>query len=180
MICPPRFKIKEDYIRYLARFLGRYERLEQSLLVFGEWEAAGFTPRLVDLSSSLSRDLTALRVEPDRISRAAHTINPDLSTSSHAVGALYVLESSALGGRFILRGLKPAVTVQVAGATTFFGGRNVKIEPTWGSFRIELDSFGRANPDLCDDVIVGAQLVFESLLMWFGPLRPARAARQRK
>jgi hypothetical protein len=77
-----------------------------------------------------------------------------------------------------MRGLEPRLKQEVDGATSFFTGRDSELEPTWSSFRASLDSFGRAKPKLCGDVVVGAQRVFKALLTWFGSVRNVAAERR--
>ena len=97
-------------------------------------------------------------------------MQPDLPTFAHALGALYVLEGSTLGSRFILRDLETRIGAQIAGATRFLGGRGEAVRPMWQSFKAALDNFGREKPDLRADVVTGAERVFRAILVWFRPL----------
>jgi heme oxygenase len=167
-----------DYCRLLERFLGLYEPLERLIHEFDEWESVGLPLAAAVHSSRLSNDLSVLGTDLNRVLRAPPAIVPDLPTFSHALGACYVLEGSALGGRVIMRDLADSVKQRIEGATSFLSGRDSKIEPTWNSFRAALDSFGRTKPNLCVDVIVGAERVFEALLTWFGSARDVAVERR--
>jgi heme oxygenase len=39
----------------------------------------------------------------------------------------------------------------------------------WQSFRAVLDEFGSFQPQLCTDVVVGAERTFRAMLAWFPP-----------
>jgi hypothetical protein len=40
----------------------------------------------------------------------------------------------------------------------------------WQSFKAALDNFGRERPELCADVVIGAERVFRAILAWLAPL----------
>ncbi len=172
---PDAIQDMKDYRRLLERFLGLYEPLERSICRFDDWNSVGLPLVTADQSSRLSNDLSVLGADLGRVPRASPEIVPDLPTFSHAFGALYVLEGSAMGGKIIMRDLKKSIRQQVEGATNFFSSRDSKHEPTWSSFKAALDSFGHARPELCADVVSGAERVFEALLAWFGPARDVLA-----
>jgi heme oxygenase len=160
---------KDDYGRLLGRFFGLYEPLERSFHLFDEWRCFGVDLANRNHSSCLVSDLLALGTDLSQVPRAPESIIPELPTFAHALGAFYVLEGSVLGGRMILRDLEARVGQQFAGATHFLGGRGEETAPMWKSFRAALDSFGRAKPQRRGDVLVGADRVFRSLLIWFTP-----------
>jgi heme oxygenase (biliverdin-IX-beta and delta-forming) len=163
------------YRGLLERFYGLYEPLERSILEFAEWESAGLAPAVSGHSFRLLSDLSVLGTDVGRIPRVPPAVMPDLPTFPHALGALYVLEGSALGGKVIMREMDRSVKQQIEGATSFFVGRDPGLGLSWDSFRAALDSFGRANPALCEDVVIGAERVFAALRTWFGPARNVAA-----
>ena len=158
---------RQDYCRLLGRFFGLYEPLERSFQRFGEWQDLALCP--CNHSPGLSRDLLALGTDPYRVPRTPPAMMPALPTFPHALGALYVLEGSALGGRIVLRDLELRMGQQIAGATCFLSGRGAATGPMWTSFRATLDCFGRAQPQVRGDVLIGAESVFRALLTWFAP-----------
>jgi heme oxygenase len=139
--------------------------------LFDEWRCLGVDLARRNHSCCLSSDLLALGTDFSQVPRAPESIIPVLPTFAHALGAFYVLEGSVLGGRMILRDLEARVGQQFAGATHFLGGRGEETGPMWKSFRAALDSFGRAKPQRRGDVLLGADRVFRSLLIWFTPFR---------
>jgi heme oxygenase len=160
-----------DYVAWLGHFLGLYESLEQSLSGFSEWIASGIPLPLRSHSACLAADLAALGVDSASVPRAPPSLLPDVATFERAIGALYVLEGATLGGRMILRGIDARIGDEIAGATSFFGGRGEAVGPMWNAFRTGLDAFGYDEPLLKEDVLSGAQNTFHAILLWFAPFR---------
>jgi heme oxygenase (biliverdin-IX-beta and delta-forming) len=171
---PGAIRNRADYQNWLARFLGLYEPLEYSLATFSEWNSLGLSMLARDHTSCLVDDLTALGIDPRQPPRASQHLLPDLPTFAHALGALYVIEGATLGGRLILRDLEPRIGAPIAGATRFFGGRGEALGPMWQSFRSALDQFSLKQPQLCTDVVVGAERTFRAMLVWFAPFCAAK------
>jgi heme oxygenase len=157
----------DDYRGWLSRFLGLYGPLEQALAEFTEWRDHGLT--LPNHSVRLAADLRAMGVDPAGVLQAPPTVVPRLATFAHALGVVYVLEGSALGGRVILRDINARVGPRIIGATRFFGG-GMATDQTWQGVKTALDGFGYAFPGLRDDVISGAEAVFRAIAAWFVPL----------
>jgi len=173
---PDAIRSRGDYIAWLGHFLGLYEPLERSLARFSEWSAFGIPVPLRNHSACLAVDLSALGIDSTSVPRAPPSLLPDLTTFARALGALYVLEGATLGGRMILRGIDERIGDEIAGATSFFGGRGEAVGPMWHAFRAGLDRFGCDQPYLQEDVLSGAGRTFHAILVWFAPFR-ANAAR---
>jgi heme oxygenase len=162
-------RTRDDYVAWLGRFLALYEPLEHALAAFPAWEALALAAPSPSHTVCLAGDLAALGIDPGGVPRAAPASLPALPTVAHVLGALYVLEGATLGGRLILRDLRARLGAPIAGATRFFGGRGEAVGPMWQSVRAALDAFGRAQPQLCADVIEGAERTFRAMLDWFAP-----------
>jgi heme oxygenase len=167
---PAAIQTLDDYRRWLSWFLGLYEPLEQSLARFSAWGDHGLILPVPNQSARLAADLQAIGVDPDGVSRMPSTLLPRLPTFAHALGALYVLEGSTLGGRVILRDIEPRIGQQITGATQFLGGRGAAVHQTWLAFKTALDTFGYESPILVPDVVSGAESVFRAITTWFVPL----------
>jgi heme oxygenase len=160
----------QEYQGCLCKFLGLYAPLEHSMARFREWDQHGLTLPSPSQTQCLTADLAVLGIDPASISEAPPVLRPDLPTFSHALGALYVLEGSTLGGRMILRELDERIGPQISGATRFFGGRGATVGATWLIFKTALDAFGDARPSLRAEVVSGAKSVFQAITLWFAPL----------
>ncbi|UZE49010.1 biliverdin-producing heme oxygenase [Rhodopseudomonas sp. P2A-2r] len=158
-----------DYQDWLGRFLGFYDPLEHSLAKFAGWDSLGLLTPPRHHSCALVDDLVGLGVDPRELPRASPALVPDLPTFAHAIGALYVIEGAALGGRMILRDIEPRIGAAIAGTTQFFGGRGGAVGPAWQEFRLALDEFGYMEPEHCVEVVDGAQRTFRAMMVWFAP-----------
>jgi heme oxygenase len=164
---PGAVKTLPDYRDCLCRFLGLYLPLDRLLAAFGGWDTFGLALPSPSHSACLARDLAVLGIDPAGVTLAPPALLPHLPTFAHALGALYVLEGSTLGGRVILRDLEARIGAGIAGATQFFGGRASTAGPRWQTFKAALDVFGNARPQLGDDAALGAEGVFRAILAWF-------------
>jgi len=171
---PVAIQTVDDYRVLLSRFLGLYGPLEQALAAFTEWRDHGLI--LPNHSFRLGADLSAMGVDPGGVLQAPPTLVPRLATFAQALGAVYVLQGSALGGRVILRDINARVGTEITGATRFFGG-GMATDQTWQGVKTALDGFGHAFPGLRDDVISGAEAVFRAISAWFVPLHVKTACR---
>ena len=164
---PGAIRTQHDYRACLGRFLALYAPLERSLATFDEWDSHNVQLPLPSHSACLAADLAVLGTDPAGISPAPIALRRHLPTFAHALGALYVLEGSTLGGRVILRDLEARIGPQIIGATQFFGGRAAAAGPMWQSFKAALDAFGCRQPYLGNNVVLGAESVFRAILAWF-------------
>jgi heme oxygenase len=175
---PDAIRDAADYRAWLLRYLGFYAPLECLYRAFEGWTALGIELSRHARSGCLDDDLAALAVDRTTFSYAAPDLLPDLPTLSHALGSLYVVEGSRLGGRVILRHLERRMGPEIAGATRFFRGDTAA--PAWQSFRATLDGFGFRHPELRTDVVVGAKRTFVSLEKWFATFCAERQVRHER
>jgi heme oxygenase len=161
---------RDEYVVWLARFLGLYEPLESSLADFSYWNDLGLELGARNHCSCLVADLAALSANIHDLPRAGRGVLPEFPNFAHALGALYVLEGATLGGRVILRDLEARMRTAIFGATRFFGGRGDAVEPMWTTFRSAVDGFGQERPELRGDVVSGAERTFGAIKDWFAPL----------
>ncbi len=157
----------DDYRSCLCRFFGLYLPLDRLLAAFGGWDSHGIALPSPSHSACLGRDLAVLGIDPAGVTLAPAEVLPPVPTFAQALGALYVLEGSTLGGRVILREVEARIGERIAGAKQFFGGRGHTAVLRWQSFKAALDAFGNARPWLVDDVALGAESVFRAILAWF-------------
>jgi len=114
----------------------------------------------------IARDLAALGSAPCP-DEASDTF--EISSFAHALGALYVMEGSTLGGRIILRHLETQEIDIPADAMSFFAGHGAETGSMWRFFVAKLDAFGELNPASCHAVQEGAQRTFQAVIAWFDP-----------
>jgi heme oxygenase len=168
---PGSIQTLNDYRVWLQRFFGLYCPLEIRLREFSEWCEWDIAIEGMGQVAALSCDLTALQCDITLVELAPDDALPRLRTFAQALGALYVLEGSKLGGRFILLDLAGRLGNDIAGSDAFFAGYGSRTELMWTKFRSSIDRFAAERPEKFDEVIEGAQTTFVAVREWLSPLR---------
>lgn len=88
-------------------------------------------------SSAIAADLTSLGYTPPEL--AGENELPLIQNKYQALGCLYVIEGSTLGGRMISKMLMPRLPEEATGAFTFFQGYGDQTMPMWLLFKEYLD-----------------------------------------
>ena len=142
-----------DYQDLIVRLYGFYVPFEA---------AAAIGP---DRSRWLASDLEALGME-----RPLHTLPrcphvPSLDSAPLRLGALYVAEGSALGGRNLAGGLDRLLGKEVAEGRRFFVGRGAGTGEAWRGYLAQL-SAAPSEPSARAEVIKGAVETFAAFEHW--------------
>jgi heme oxygenase (biliverdin-IX-beta and delta-forming) len=134
----PSFSL-EDYRRLIKAFWGYYRPFEASLTNVPELH--GCLPDIAMRSklSLLETDLQALGVDVDLLDRlpVCHEL-PACNDLASALGCLYVLEGSTLGGQVISRHFKSLLNLDVENGAAFFTGYGEQTGAMWQTFRAVL------------------------------------------
>lgn len=152
---PGSVRSRADYVAVLERFLDLHLPLEQQLAAPAwseRWTELGVEVATHCRTDLLLDDLRRLGAEPRR--REAQV--PRLRVFGEALGCLYVLEGSAIGGRMLAPALRAA-----AGdvPTAFFASEGRAQARGWQAVRAAL----RLAPvDLHEDAVRGARAVFSA------------------
>jgi heme oxygenase len=150
---PGRVVTVADYAACLSRFFRLFAPLEAAIGGFAGWADLGIDLGARRRTPALLADLRALGCEPPA---PAPILLPAFPA---AIGALYVLEGSALGGKILAQAFARQVPA-IAGATKFFGGDGARSGEMWRDFRAALDLYGEKNPAAQPAVIAGAVAAF--------------------
>ena len=142
------------YIKLLSRLYGFYRPFEA---------AAQLSP---ERTRWLESDLTALGVDPaehEKIPRCAAL--PQRFSADHILGARYVVEGSALGGRGMARQLDALLGVGVTAGRQFFSGNGAATGAVWRDYLALLSAV--PSPVLHRTTIVaGANATFATFEQW--------------
>jgi heme oxygenase len=149
----------DDYCRLLRSSLAFYAAARETLRDARwttRWESVGIDLSMYDRVSLLERDLQILGNDqsPDPLPRL------DIDTFPEALGLLYVVEGSTLGGQLI----GPAI-VQAIGAVpiTFYLGHERRHPLPWRAFLTALARYEAADVDAdLDGVVLGAKRAFRA------------------
>ena len=142
-----------DYRSLIARLYGFYAPFEAAAAVGpvrSKW--------LVD-------DLHALGMERPlhALPRCPHV--PRIDSAHFRLGALYVAEGSALGGRDLARGLDRLLGQDVAAGRQFFIGRGPETGEAWRGYLAQL-SAAPSEPSARAEIIKGAVETFAAFEHW--------------
>lgn len=155
-----------DYLNLLKAFFGFYLPMEATFRQFPELFLWLPDLRLRSKLPLLEADLRALgmnRAEIDLIPRCARL--PPCANSDAALGCLYVLEGSTLGGQFIGKHLKRAFGLDEGNGAAFFNGYGDNTQKMWERFKNKLS----AAPADEKTAIVSACETFSALERWLYP-----------
>jgi heme oxygenase len=171
---PGSIQTMADYRRWLIRFFGLYQPLEHLLSGFAGWHAAGIRIDQLGHTEALVKDLKAMVCDFDSVELASREALPMVETFGDAFGALYVLEGSKLGGRYILKDLSNRLGSEIEGMDAFFTGYGTNTAVRWASFKGSLDKFSALRPAEFPEVIAGAKMTYAAIGAWMSP--PAEPA----
>jgi heme oxygenase len=120
---------RDAYRRLLARLYGFHIGFER---------AARIKP---ERSVWLERDLAALGIKPERLAALSLCRGfPTMALPEALLGALYVVEGSALGGVALARGLDGVLGVGVPDGRRFFTGHKSETGSAWRAYLARLSA----------------------------------------
>ncbi|MEO7531877.1 MAG: biliverdin-producing heme oxygenase [Sediminibacterium sp.] len=143
-----------DYKKYLCSLYGFvsgfetyiYPELDQLILNLEERKK---TKYITNDLSHLGQKVTEIEPMPESYFKSMY------ADPYAALGALYVLESSTLGGRLIQEHLHSKLKGGVVSKLNYFDARGEKAEPMWNSFRKIFCTIAEAS-DKQENIIDGA------------------------
>jgi len=163
---PEQVRSREQYTGLLARFAALYGPWEARLRSYEpEFKALG-----IDLSArlrghNLQRDLAAL--EANVRLPSGERFAPSLAGFPEALGSLYVLEGSTLGGQVLTRHFREALGLGPE-ALHFFSSHGTETGRYWKEFCAALEVYGaRASAEENERTLRGAEAAFAAILAWF-------------
>lgn len=162
-----RFKTREDYIKLLERFFTLYAPLEKELEQAADWQQLGWDFEARRKTPWLENDLTALGLSAQDVSALPNCTDlPALTETAQAIGCLYVLEGSTLGGQVITRLLKDSLHISPEEGGRFFAGYREQTVPNWRQFGAWAEGWAAENPDLQPLAVDAARKTFVSFSRW--------------
>jgi len=141
------------YRRLLIRLYGFYVPFEMAADLAGERTAW------------LQADLRALGVDPSGGAANLCPYIPIPRTPEARLGALYVVEGSALGGRELARNLSALLGPDAVSGRRFFIGRGAGTGVAWRSYLARLEAYG-ADPEARPRITHAALETFAVFERW--------------
>lgn len=148
----------DKYRDLLARFYGFYAAFEPVLhaRLPGEFVRRSHLP-------ALRRDAEALEINAQTLLPAQRL--PVLRDEAEAIGAMYVIEGSTLGGQIISRMLRERLGLCPDCGGAFFSGYGAQNGPMWRTFCEAVEVWSGTHGNI-DGMVVGARETFEAMEAW--------------
>lgn len=158
----------QDYLAILVAFRGFLAWFEPAVeTALGEADFTGPRRKL----ALIDRDLLAMKVPATTV----RTYHPSLAyaSSAEALGGLYVMEGSALGGQVISKDLRDRLGITPESGGAYFASYGSETGAMWRRFRERLDRVPEGDGDRTVGAAVGT---FEALAAWL-PVRSVEVVR---
>lgn len=152
---------RKDYVELLQLFAGYFSHLED---LINQKLRMDLLPdySLRRKAAALQADLLSMSASlPEKIRKENL---PDIENSLQALGALYVMEGSTLGGQVITKMIAGKLPEEKA--FTFFEGYGEKTIEMWNSFKASIDAIPLSKED-ADVIIKSANETFNKFSLYF-------------
>lgn len=163
-----RVKNENDYRDLLRRFFTLYEPLEDRLAGAADWRALGWDFDGRRKTPWLREDFQALGVSEAEVAswpRATGAELPALESPGAAIGCLYVIEGSTLGGQMISQRFAAGLGLTPERGGKFFRGYGPATGPRWREFGQWAEAQAEREP-MTAAAVGGARATFTSFASW--------------
>jgi heme oxygenase len=161
------------YLQVLLAMRAAYISMERALLSFPESKAAYKNrSKQAFINSDIAyMEQVLLKLEHGIPTRASNKdnltqhvkSNVELHSTAQAMGMMYVLEGATLGGEHIQARLTRHDWLDTQHGVAFFNSYQEQRMARWGEFLTVLQQYYERNPDVCDEIMQGAELAFECI-----------------
>ncbi|NGM19595.1 biliverdin-producing heme oxygenase [Roseomonas stagni] len=156
-----------EYRLLVARLHGHHAPLEAALEAMAHRLPACLAlHRRLNRRVALADDLVALGFTPADIAALPRCEALAIRSVEQALGALYVLEGSTLGGQLIARHLRATLGIGAADGAAHVVPYGPETGTLWRDFRLALDAGADAAQFDPDAVIAAARRAFDRLDRW--------------
>ena len=154
---------KADYAKMLSLFYSFFGGLE---LAMSQHPDLSFLPDQAQRrkSVSLANDLMQLNYPLPELAVAMAL--PEINNHLQTIGAMYVMEGSTLGGKFISKMISKQLDITDDAAFSFFNGYGEATENMWDVFKQSIEDLNLNDTDK-SVVITSANDTFNQFSKWF-------------
>lgn len=156
----------DSYKAVLSRFFGFWKGWQPQIAALLDDEAFTKPRRRLHL---LAADLAVLGVSTEALVAVPLCPLTTLQGEAEALGSLYVMEGSTLGGRVIQRNVERCLQGVGHASSRYFNGYGDETGTMWRLFLKRLDEVPEGD---MEGVGRGAMATFDQLGMWLSPSRP--------
>jgi heme oxygenase (biliverdin-IX-beta and delta-forming) len=163
------------YADLLARFYGLHAPLEMQLTRTTGYEELGIRLSERNRSALIVDDLLTLGWSSSEVQSIPLCSKlPETSSLDRALGCLYVLEGSTLGGSIICREVQ--LRLGSSPGRSFFAGYGDRTGMMWNAFRDALRQYSDSEPQCGDGIVAAASATFDAFREWL-PDSPSRGSK---
>jgi heme oxygenase len=157
---------ESDYGLFLQKFYGFHVPLERTLARFA-WSDVGIDfdkRRKVEL---LKKDLRALGMTDDEIAALPEApMLPSMTTMEEAIGVMYVMEGSTLGGQLQARQVQKMFGRDAESGAAYFSSYGANVGMMWKMYCEAIVMVAADNVEKEKVIIASAQQTFQALEEW--------------
>ncbi|GJD53957.1 hypothetical protein OPKNFCMD_6737 [Methylobacterium crusticola] len=158
-----RIATRAGYRALLARFWGFHAAWEPAL-ARALHDEAFLAPRR--RLAHLEDDLARLGLAPEAVRALPRPGGPLPRTRPEALGSLYVLEGSTLGGQVVARAVERRLDLRDGEACRYYRSHGRDTGAMWTAFRARLEAEARARPAEVPAILAGAEATFVAMAEW--------------
>jgi len=126
---------KEDYVKVLELFYSYFGGLEKKVDTVSDLNLPDH--HLRRKKEAIAEDILSLDGTLPELTPDQHL--PEINNKLHALGALYVMEGSTLGGLYISKMIAKQLNLEGGKSLSFFDGYGEQTENMWNAFKSSLD-----------------------------------------
>lgn len=128
-------RVREDYVKVLELFYSYFGGLEKKVETVGDLNLPDH--HLRRKKEAIAEDILSLDGILPGLTPDQHL--PEIANKLHALGALYVMEGSTLGGLYISKMIAKQLNLQDGKSLSFFDGYGEQTENMWNAFKSTLN-----------------------------------------
>lgn len=155
----------KTYGQLLQLFYGYYQPLEKDIEPYGAALLDDYAQRRK--VQWIRNDLLAMDLPQDGI--RIDKYNPVVDSRAAAMGALYVMEGSTLGGKIICKTIRENLGLPDHNGLSFFNGYGAETGSKWKTFLQVLDGFSETPEE--ETIVQSARAVFAGFSRWISDNR---------
>jgi heme oxygenase (biliverdin-IX-beta and delta-forming) len=148
---------RSKYQRYLDHLAALHAHIEEKVQQFSQWKEYNIDITQRVRYPLLKEDLAALQSSESELSIPPLEVPWSFAS---AVGVMYVLEGSTMGGKILAQRLSHLLGGDALPATRYFQSYGERTMPMWGEYCAFLDLFASRHPESQDQVILSACAMF--------------------
>ena len=153
---------KEEYINLLQLFYSFFGGLEERINLYLLPHQPGYQPQR-RTTLSIAEDIITLGGSVNEKAKGGDL--PEIENYLQALGALYVIEGSTLGGKIIVKMLQRQLNIENNQGLSFFSGYGEETESRWASFKELLNNQSMRTTDT-GMVVFAANDTFAKFKLW--------------